>query len=131
MKAEHQPIKSSGAVPRRSADRDEIVDTDALHDQELARAILDAMHAMRGLWRHGAALPRLETVRVPRRPRLDQHRTLQAHKAVGDVAVIMPGHLLPRRQGQDRDAHIGSLGHDLAAGDLVARSEERRVAKEW
>src|SRR5438105_2916538 len=32
------------------------------------------MHAMRGLWRHGAALPRLETVRVPRRPRLDQHR---------------------------------------------------------
>src|SRR4029077_14426553 len=80
---------------------------------------VEALHVMRGLWRHRAALSRLQAIAVPWRARLDHHRACKADKAVGDVGMVMPGHLLSRRQSQDRDAHIGAFGNDLAAGDLV------------
>src|SRR5947207_15679602 len=103
-----------------SAHREEVVDPDALHDRELARAHLVAMHVMRRLGRHRAALARFEDVLVSRRSRLDDHRAFETHEAVGDVAVVVPRNVLAGGKSQNRDAQIGAFGDDLAAGDLVA-----------
>src|SRR5438874_12661122 len=102
-----------------SADREEVVDPDALHDQELARAHLLAMHLCRRLGRHRAALTRLEDIFGPRRSRLDDHRAFETHEAVGDVAMVVPRNALAGGESQYRDAQIGAFGEDLAAGDLV------------
>src|SRR2546430_1877679 len=118
-RATSTPSRTRRNASRRSADRDEIVDPDALHDQEFAGAHLLAVHVMRGLWRHRAALARFEEIFVPRRPRLDHHRALETDKAVADLVVVVPRDALPGREGQYRDAHVGALGDDLAAGDLV------------
>src|SRR5205823_6590283 len=102
-----------------SADRKEVVDPDALHDQELARTHLLAMHVMRRLGGHRAALARFKGVLVPRRSRLDDHRAFKTHEAIGDVAVVVPRNALADGECQYRDAQIGAFGDDLAAGDLV------------
>src|SRR5947209_10941791 len=102
-----------------SADREEVVDPDALHDQELAWAHLLAVHVMRRLGRHRAALARFEDIFVPRRSRLDDHRAFEIHEAVGDVGVVVPRNALAGGESQYRDAQIGAFGDDLAAGDLV------------
>jgi len=102
-----------------SADREEVVDPDALHDQELARTHLLAMHVMRRLGRHRAALARFEDIFVPRRSHLDDHRAFETHEAVGDVAMVVPRNALAGGESQYRDAQIGAFGDDLAAGDLV------------
>src|SRR5438270_10340547 len=99
-----------------SADREEVVDPDALHDQELARAHLLAVHAIRRLGRHRAALTRFEDIFVPRRSRLDDHRAFETNEAVGDVA---PRNASAGGESQYRDAQIGAFGDDLAAAELV------------
>src|SRR5437868_5104089 len=118
-RATSTPSQTRRNASRRSADRDEIVDPDALHDQEFAGAHLLAVDVMRGLWRHRAALAAFEEVFVPRRPRLDDHWALKADKAVADLVVVMPRDALAGREGQDRDAHVGALGDNLAGSDLV------------
>src|SRR6201993_343131 len=101
-----------------SADREEVVDPDALHDQELARAHLFAVHVMRRLGRHRAALARFKDVFVTRRSRLDNHRAFETNEAVGNVAVVMPRNALAGSESQYRDAQIGAFDY-FAAGDLV------------
>src|SRR5437879_1746692 len=118
-RATSTPSRTRRNASCRSADRDEIVDPDALHDQEFAGAHLLAVDVMGGLWWHRATLAGFEEVFVPRRPRLDHHRALEADKAVADLAVIMPGNALAGREGQDRDADVGALGDDLTGSDLV------------
>src|SRR5271155_2016714 len=102
-----------------SADREEVVDPDALHDQELARTHLLAMHVMRRLGRHRAALARIEDIFVPRRSHLEVHRVIETREAVGDVAMVLPRIALAGGESQYRDSQIGAFGDDLAAGDLV------------
>src|ERR1700757_5284016 len=101
-----------------SADREEVVDPDALHDQELARAHLLAVHVMRRLGWHRAALARFDDVFVPRRSRLNDHRAFETHEAVGNVAVVMPRNALAGGESQYRDAQIGAFSDYFAAGDL-------------
>ena len=60
--------------PSSSADRNEVVHADALHDEKLARAIRLPVHIMRGLRWHRAALTRQKTIDVTWRPCLDHHR---------------------------------------------------------
>jgi len=100
-------------------DRHEVVDSDALDDEKLARPVILAVHVMRRLRRDGAALAGKQPVHRMRRPRLDHHRPLETDEAVGDRAVIVPGHALPLREGQHHDAQIGAFRHRLAAGDHI------------
>src|SRR5204863_7672408 len=78
-----------------------------------------AVHVMRRLGRHRAALTRFEDIFVPRRSRLDDHRAFETHEAVGGVAMVVPRNALAGGECQYRDAQIGAFGDDLAAGDLV------------
>ena len=52
---------------------------------------------------------------------LDDHGPFQAEEGVGDVAVVVPGHGLARRQGENDHFQFGSLGHHLPALDFVVR----------
>jgi hypothetical protein len=76
---------------KSAADRNEIVDPDALNDQKLARSIRFAMHTMGGLWWDGAALAGCQQILIPRRASLDHHWTFETDKGVGDLAVVVPG----------------------------------------
>src|SRR5205085_9938623 len=111
-------VELSGA-PSSPADRHEVVYPNALHDEELARAIGLAVHVMRGLRRYRAALARQEPMGVARRSRLDHHRPLEANETVADLAVVMPRYALPGRKAQHLDAQIGALGNQLTACDRV------------
>ena len=91
------------------ADRNEIVHANALHDEELARAIGLAVHVVRRLRRYRAALARQEAIDVAPRSRLDHHWPLEANETVADFAVVMPRYALAGRKAQHLDAQIGAL----------------------
>jgi hypothetical protein len=88
----------------------EVVDANALHDEELARAIGLAVHVMRRLRRYRATLTWLKMIDVTWRPRLDHHGPLETNETVADLAMVMPRHALPGRKAQYLDAQIGALG---------------------
>ena len=105
-----------------SSDRHEVIHADALHDEKLAWAVRLAVHVMRGLRRHCAALTRREPIDMTRCPRLDDHRPLKTNEAVADLGVVMPRYALSRRKGQHLHTQIGTLGYQLAASDrIIAR----------
>jgi len=106
-------------IARGSADRHEIVDSDALHDHEFARAAVLAVDVMRGVRRHRTALPRRQHIFVSGRARLDHHRAFEADHLVGDLAVVVPRDRLARCQGQHRHPQIGAFGDGFAARDRV------------
>ena len=105
--------------PSSSADRNEVVHADALHDEKLARAIRLPVHIMRGLRWHRAALTRQKTIDVTWRPCLDHHRPLKTNEAVADLSVVMPWHALAGGKGQHLHAQIGTLGDQLTVGDRI------------
>ena len=63
--------RGSATEPSSSADRNEVVHADALHDEKPARAVGLAVHVMRSLRRHRASLARQETIDVARCACLD------------------------------------------------------------
>ena len=112
------PWRCRGATSS-PADRHEVVYANALHDEELARAIGLAVHVMRGLRRYRAALAGQEPVDVARGSRLDHHWPFEANETVADLAVVMPRYALPGRKAQHLDAQIGALCDQLAASNRV------------
>src|SRR6266851_7925284 len=96
----------SASAASSPADCNEIVRANALDDEELARAIGLAVHVMRRLRRHRAALARQEAIHVARRSRLDHHWPLEANETVADLAVVMPWYALSGRKAQHLDAQI-------------------------
>jgi len=61
--------RGSASATSSPADRHEVVHANALHDEELARAVGLAVHVMRRLRRYRAALARHEPIDVARRSR--------------------------------------------------------------
>ena len=118
------PWRCRGATSS-PADRHEVVYANALHDEELARAIGLAVHVMRGLRRYRAALAGQEPVDVARGSRLDHHWPFEANETVADLAVVMPRYALPGRKAQHLDAQIGALGNQLTPCNRVIAAVAR------
>ena len=97
----------------------EIVGADSLNDQKPGAASIATGHPVRGHRRHCATLADIEQVARRRGASLDRQHTLQTVEGVGNPAVVVPGHLLPRCEGQDADPQVVGLGDHLAVLDDV------------
>ena len=110
--------------PLIAAHGHEVIGSHALHDHELRRgeaavAVFWAVHEMRGLRRHGAALAGRQLIEVSWCAGFYDQPARQADKAVGDLAVIVPGHALAGPQAEDAHPQVVAFGHGLNLIDFV------------
>ena len=90
-----------------------------LDDEKAGATALVFRDPVHGQVRHGAALANLQQVARIRSPSLHRKDAFQAIERVRNLAVVAPGHLLPRRESQNSDAQrIGSCHHLAAFGDV-------------